>query len=236
MAYGRLNVDRATLFEQALLVTYSPDADQANLPPAAGSGTVAHLAARVYRGQVGREAMKRARWWMEAGLGPAITGASTRNSLMNEPVVTLDDRDPGRVDILHEYFIPPESFGGFLAACREVIPQAYVEFLNVTLRHVAADPVSVLAHSPGPRIAAVMSFTQEKSARAEADHARMTQALIDRVLDLGGSYYLPYRPHARADQFARAYPRAGAFAEAKRRIDPALTLRNALWDSYLERL
>ncbi|MEM9798661.1 MAG: FAD-binding oxidoreductase [Pseudomonadota bacterium] len=236
MAYGRLNVDRARLFEDAILVAYSPTVDQSDLPPAVGSGFVSHMASYLYRGQVGREGMKRLRWWIESDLGPALVGESTRNSLMNEPVVTLDDRDPTRVDILHEYFVPPENFDGFLQACRDVIPNAFVEFLNVTLRYVDADPVSLLAHSPTPRIAAVMSFTQEKTARAEADHARMTQDLIDRVLEIGGTYYLPYRPHATRAQFGRAYPRAAAFAAAKREIDPTLTLRNNLWDTYLEGL
>ena len=78
-----------------------------------------------------------------------------------------------------------------------------------------------------------MSFSQEKSPRAEADHARMTERLIDRVLALGGSYYLPYRPHARYDQFIAAYPRAPQMAALKRRIDPDLVLRNGFWDSYL---
>ncbi|MEM1151099.1 MAG: FAD-binding oxidoreductase [Pseudomonadota bacterium] len=236
MAYGRLNVDRARFFEEALLVTYSPSPDQTEIPAATGSGAISHLASYVYRGQVGREGMKRLRWWFEAGLGPRIAGTSTRNSLMNEPVVTLDDRDPTRVDILHEYFVPFDAFDGFLEACREVIPNAFVEFLNVTLRFVDSDPVSLLAHSPTPRIAAVMSFTQEMTERAEADHRRMTQALIDRIIALGGSYYLPYRPHATVDQFAAAYPRAAEFAARKREIDPSLTLRNNLWDSYLERL
>lgn len=233
MVYGRLNVDRAGLFSEALLVSYSPTPDQSDLPAAVGSGWMSHMAARIYRMQVGNEAMKRRRWWLEADLFPRLASASTRNSLMNEPVVTLDDRNPDRVDILHEYFIPFDAFEGFLLACREVIPDAFVEFLNVTLRFVDADPVSWLAHSPGPRIAAVMSFTQEKTARAEADHARMTRALIDRVIELGGSYYLPYRPHARIDQFTAAYPRAAEFAAAKRAIDPQLILRNNLWDSYL---
>lgn len=236
MVYGRLNVDRAALFSEALLVSYSPTPDQSDLLPASGSGLMSHLASYIYRGQVGREGMKRGRWWVESELGPRLAGDSTRNSLMNEPVVTLDDRDPGRVDILHEYFVPLDAFDGFLGACRAVIPDAFVEFLNVTLRYVEADPVSVLAHSPTPRIAAVMSFTQELTARAEADHRRMTRALIDRIVALGGTYYLPYRPHARVDQFVAAYPRAGEFAAAKRAVDPALTLRNNLWDTYLERL
>jgi FAD/FMN-containing dehydrogenase len=236
MAYGRVNVDRATLGAEVLLATARPSAVQSDLPVASGSGFVSHMASRLYRAQVGREGMKRFRWWVESELGPAIASEATRNALMNEPVATLYDGDPDRVDILHEYFVPFEAFEDFLGACRDVIPDAYAEFLNVTLRYVAADTDSLLAHSPGPRIAAVMSFTQEKTGRAEADHIRMTRALIDRVLELGGSYYLPYRPHATLAQCAAAYPRAAEFAEAKRRIDPDLTLRNALWDTYLDKL
>ena len=235
MAYGRLNVARASFFEDALLVAYSPDDDQSGLPAATESGLASHIASYVYRAQVGREGMKDLRWWVETGLAPRLGGTSTRNTLMNEPVLTLDDRDPTRTDILHEYFVPFEAFDGFLTACRDVIPDAFVEFLNVTLRFVDSDPTSVLAHSPTPRIAAVMSFTQEMTARAEADHARMTRRLIDRITGIGGSYYLPYRPHATVAQFNAAYPRAARFAAAKRALDPDLRLRNNLWDTYLER-
>jgi hypothetical protein len=66
--------------------------------------------------------------------------------------------------------------------------------------------------------------------------ARMTQALIDRVLDIGGTYYLPYRPHASLEQMSRGYPNAPAFAAHKRTVDPALLFRNQLWDGYFARL
>lgn len=237
MAYGRLNVERASFFGKALMITYRPTEDQEGLEPAGGSNMAAHVAARVYRWQLGNEPFKSLRWWFETELGPALGGgAVTRNALMNEPVITLDDRDPNRTDILHEYFVAPERFAEFVALCREVIPASYQEFLNVTLRFVDRDPVSVLAYASVPRIAAVMSFSQEMTARAEADMARMTRALIDGVTGIGGSYYLPYRPHATPAQMVRAYPRAAAFAAAKRALDPDLTFRNNLWDTYLDKL
>ncbi|NHF72878.1 FAD-binding oxidoreductase [Paracoccus xiamenensis] len=234
MAYGRLNVERASFFRHALLITYREDEDQTDLPPASGSGWMAYLASRVYRGQLGSEALKSFRWWNETIVGPKLGGgAVTRNSLINEPVVTLDDRNPDRTDILHEYFVDFDRFDDFLTACRQVIPDSYQEFLNVTLRYVASDPDSVLAYAPTPRVAAVMSFSQELTARAEDDMARMTRALIDRITEIGGAYYLPYRPHARVDQLTAAYPRAMEFATVKRLVDPRLVLRNNLWDSYL---
>ncbi|RVT82119.1 FAD-binding oxidoreductase [Rhodobacteraceae bacterium CCMM004] len=237
MAYGRLDVTRARFFDRGLVIAYRPDADQDALPPAPGSRWMSHVSRHIFRAQTGNETVKRLRWAVEAGIGPfAGGGAVTRNALINEPVATLDDRDPGRTDILHEYFVPVEAFGVFVAACRAVIPASYQELLNVTLRYVDTDAESWLSYAPGPRIAAVMLFSQEMTRRAEADMARMTRALIDRVLDLGGSYYLPYRPHATQAQFVRAYPRAPEFAARKREIDPDLRFRNRFWHDYLEAL
>lgn len=237
MAYGRLNVERETFFTKALLVTYKETEDQTDLPAASGSGWMSHVASRLYRSQLGNEAFKSFRWWNETTVGPTLSsGTVTRNTIINEPVVTLDDRNPDRTDILHEYFVGFDRFGEFLTVCREVIPASYQEFLNVTLRYVAQDNQSTLSYAPVPRIAAVMSFTQELTARAEADMARMTGELIERISAIDGAYYLPYRPHASVQQLRDTYVNAEAFAKAKREIDPQLVLGNNLWASYLGKL
>lgn len=237
MAYGRMNVGRARFFQDAVMITYRATDDQTDLPAASGSGAMAHLASRIYRWQLGREPMKRVRWWFEKDLAPMLSdGQATRNSLINEPVATLDDRNPNRVDILHEYFISPDRFADFVSLCQQIIPSSFQEFLNVTLRFVDADAESWLSYAYVPRIAAVMSFSQEMTARGDADMARMTRSLIDGILDIGGTYYLPYRPHATPEQMARAYPRARDFAAEKRAVDPGLVFRNNLWDQYLSQL
>ena len=236
MAYGRMDVSLDRFLDRALLITYRPAADQSDLPKATGSGFVSRTSRYIFRAQVESDRAKHLRWWTEAGLGPRIAGDATRNTLMNEPVVTLDDRDPFRTDILHEYFVAPSRFADFVRACKAVIPASYQQLLNITLRFVDTDLDSVLAYAREPRLAAVLLFSQEKTARAEADMARMTRALIDRVLDIGGTYYLPYRPHATVPQLTRGYPDAAAFAAAKRTADPDLLFRNAFWDDYLARL
>ena len=235
MAYGRLSVDRAALFAKAMLVSYAP-VDEA-IPPVTGSGIMSRAARPIFRAQVGNEWVKRRRWWLETGPTTLLAGVASRSGLMAEPVVTLDDRDPSRTDILHEYFVPPAAFGGFLTACRQIIPQSYQDLLNVTLRWVERDATSVLSYAPdGPRIASVMLFSQEMSQRAEADMAQMTAALIEAVIGLGGGYYLPYRPHASPGQMASAYARLPEFAALKRQLDPNLLFRNALWDKYVAQL
>jgi len=236
MAYGRMDVALDRFFERALLITYRPGDDQTSLPAASGSGLVSHASRYLFRSQLGSDRAKRFRWWTEATLGARFAGKATRNSLMNEPVVTLDDRDPSRTDILHEYFVSPARFAEFVKACQAVIPASYQQLLNITLRFVNTDHDSVLAYASEPRIAAVMLFSQEKTVRGELDMARMTQALIDRVLDIGGTYYLPYRPHATLAQLSRGYPRAAEFAAFKRAADPDLLFRNQLWDGYFARL
>jgi len=236
MAYGRMDVALDRFFDRALLITFRPTADQSKIPPASGSGLVSRASRYLFRSQLDSDRAKRFRWWTEASLGQRFAGTASRNSLMNEPVVTLDDHDSFRTDILHEYFVAPARFAEFVTACQAVIPGSYQQLLNITLRFVNTDHDSVLAYATEPRIAAVMLFSQEKTARGESDMARMTQALIERVLDIGGTYYLPYRPHASLAQLSRGYPRAAEFAARKRAADPDLLFRNQLWDGYFARL
>ena len=236
MAYGRMDISKDRFLEDAMIITYRLADDQSGLEPAPGSGWLSKRARDIFRAQLGSDIAKHGRWWFEAQLGPMIGGgATTRNTLLNEPVITLDDRDATRTDILHEYFISPENFGGFIAACREIIPSSYQELLNITLRYVQPDNESWLSYAGTERIAAVMLFSQEKSVRAEEDAKRMTQNLIDAATRLGGTYYLPYRLHARQDQIAAGYPGLRPFAAKKRAMDPKLLFRNALWDNYIAR-
>ena len=236
MAYGRMDVALDRFFERALLISYRPTGDQSRVPEASGSGFVSRASRYLFRNQVESDRAKRFRWWVEAEVGPRLAGSATRNSLMNEPVITLDDRDPGRTDILHEYFVSPARFSEFVKACQDVIPSSFQQLLNITLRFVDTDRDSVLAYATEPRLAAVLLFSQEQTMRGEEDMRRMTHALIERVLAIGGTYYLPYRPHASLDQLSRGYPRAAGFAARKREVDRDLVFRNQLWDGYLARL
>jgi FAD/FMN-containing dehydrogenase len=236
MAYGRMDVTIGSFFSEAIVISYRPSPDQSNIPAASGSGIISHIAGNIFRAQVESDHWKLVRWNVESRVNPVINqGASSRNSLMNEPVVTLADGDDTRTDILHEYFVDADKFSDFVKACREVIPSSFQQLLNITLRYVDTDHDSMLTYATSPRIAAVLLFSQEKSVRAEADMARMTHELIERVLAIGGNYYLPYRPHASVDQFRRAYPRFEEFTALKRKLDPKDLFRNTLWDNYISK-
>jgi FAD/FMN-containing dehydrogenase len=235
MMYGRLSMAREGFLREALLVSYAHAPQQpGRLPSPKNSSAFSMLSRGIFRAQIGSERGKRARWMAETRLMPRVGQvAVTRNTLLNEPVAALADRDSSRTDILHEYFVPPDRFNDFLAACREIIPAHRQDLLNVTLRYVDADSSSVLTYAPQPRIAAVMLFVQKRTAEADDDMRAMTVKLIHRTLAIGGSYYLPYRLHATRGQMRAGYPRVEEFIAAKRRYDPQLRFRNALWDTYL---
>jgi FAD/FMN-containing dehydrogenase len=235
MAYGRMSVAHHGFFEEALLGSYRPLPTPAEgLPPATSKGSLSTISRDIYRAQIGSEVAKRARWLAETKLATMTSGAATRNSLMNEPVANLADWDTSRTDILHEYFVAPERFAEFVHACQEVIPASGLEFLNVTLRYLKPDPQSVLAYARERRISAVMSFSQSVTPDGETKMLAMTEVLIDRVVALGGAFYLPYRLHARHDQVRAAYPRFDEFVERKKHYDPGLLFRNLLWGTYVD--
>jgi FAD/FMN-containing dehydrogenase len=231
MAYGRLAVDAQRFLRESLLVTLRPVSGAA--PPAASGGLMVSLSREVFRAQIGSDTAKRARWYAETVAGPKTSsGIASRNRLLNEPVANLAGRDRTRTDILHEYFLPAEGLEPFLAACRTIIPGSRQDLLNVTLRYVAEDRTSMLTYAPAPRVAAVMLFSQRMTRADDEDMAAMTERLIDAALAAGGSFYLPYRLHARRDQVARAYPRIEEFVARKRHHDPGLLFRNAMWERY----
>ncbi|MEQ1647116.1 MAG: FAD-binding oxidoreductase [Hyphomicrobiaceae bacterium] len=232
MLYGRLNVSKRDFFTQSLLVSYRAVTPQPAKLPVFGDAP-AMLSRRLYRAQLNSEVGKKARWFAETVAAPkALSGIATRNTLMAEPVRNLASDDRSRTDILHEYFVPPDRFGEFMKACQEVIVPSGQEMLNITLRYVAADQESVMAFAPTARIAGVMSFSQDVSPEGEIGMLRMTEKLIDRVATLGGSFYLPYRLHARRDQVAGIYKNTEQFVARKQHYDPDLVFRNAMWTAY----
>ncbi|MGE3150355.1 MAG: FAD-dependent oxidoreductase [Pseudorhodoplanes sp.] len=235
MAYGRLSVAREHFLEEGLVVSYRTDAAAGDRAPAARPSQAYSMVSRaLFRAQIGSERGKKARWHAETRLLPpaARKHPITRNAILGYPVSVLAERRRNRTDILHEYFLPADRFADFLEACRARIPPS-LDLLNVTLRYVDTDIDSTLSYAPAPRIAAVMLFNQPATQEADERMRRVTEPLIDAALSFGGSYYLPYRLHARPAQFRAAYPGFSQFAAAKRRYDPQLRFRNALWDVYL---
>lgn len=137
-----------------------------------------------------------------------------------------------RTYVLQEYFVPVERFEEFVPRMAEIFQRHHANVLNVSVRHAFRDPGSLLAWATGETFAFVVYYKQRTRTNARERVAVWTRELINAVLSVGGTYYLPYQAHATQDQFLRAYPRAIELFALKRKIDPEFRLRNVLWDKY----
>ncbi|MNY75505.1 hypothetical protein D3C86_2148000 [compost metagenome] len=62
--------------------------------------------------------------------------------------------------------------------------------------------------------------------------AKGIQRIIDQLIPLNGSYYLPYAPFPSLDQFQTIYPKSEAFFQAKDKWDPEHVFMNQFYDDY----
>ncbi|WP_201747898.1 FAD-binding protein [Chitinophaga vietnamensis] len=134
--------------------------------------------------------------------------------------------------VLQEYFVPVQQFDAFNAAMGAVFQRYGVNVINVSVRHALPDPGSYLAWAREEVFAFVVYYKQDTSAVARNKVAIWTRELIDAAIAAGGTYYLPYQPHATAAQFHQAYPRAEELFSLKRKLDPHFRFSHVLWDKY----
>lgn len=144
-----------------------------------------------------------------------------------EPVSRKD-----RTYVLQEYFVPIDRFDEFVDKMSEILQRHRVNAVNISVRHALKDPGSLMAWAREEVFAFVLYYKQRVRENARMRVGVWTRELIDAALSVGGTYYLPYQPHATAEQFHAAYPRAKELFAIKRRLDPQFRFRNVLWDTY----
>jgi FAD/FMN-containing dehydrogenase len=90
----------------------------------------------------------------------------------------------------------------------------------VTIRDVSKDNISTLPYAKQDMFAFVCLFSQKQEFTDEAKMKEFTEKVIDDVLKLNGSFYLPYRLHYTQEQLSKAYPEIGDWINLKRKWDP----------------
>jgi len=233
MVYARLNIVPGELFDEVIINVFRHEAE-GDIPDLSDPGLVV-LRRAVFRGSAEGEYGKALRWSLETKLQPHLARKIfSRNQLLNEGVETFRNRSADTTDILHEYFVPRARLGEFLDALRRIVPDHRGNLLNVTVRSIDTDNDTFLRYADRHMFALVMLFQQPRTDAADAAMEAMTQAMIEAALSMDGRYYLPYRLHATADQFHRAYPQAREFFDRKRRLDPDGIFSNRFYEKYGE--
>jgi FAD/FMN-containing dehydrogenase len=233
MAYGRLSVTPDGFLRDAMLTVFRRSDARDDVPIPLGDPPLLGLKRAIFRGSVGSTYGKTLRWRLEKWIGEVPGGGVvSRNQLLNEPVDYYENTSPSTTDVLHEYFVPQANLETFLVRARRIIPEHRADLLNVTIRNVLPDTDTYLTYAREPVFGLVMLFNQPRTAAADDSMQAMTRELVDAAIDVGGTYYLPYRLHASSAQFDRAYPQGREFFVLKRRYDPQELFRNAFYEMY----
>ncbi len=134
--------------------------------------------------------------------------------------------------VLLEYFVPVKKFETFSSSMREIFQRYDVNVINVSVRHAKADSGSYMAWAREEVFAYVVYYKQKTDKYAKEETAIWTRELIDAVIAVNGTYYLPYQVHATNEQFHKAYPNASKLFALKEQVDPTFKFRNVIWDTY----
>jgi len=233
MAYGRLSIVPGELFDEAVVTVMVRNSASHEPVPAISEPGLIGLRRTIFRGSVSDDYGKRLRWQTESRLQELVTGRTfSRNHLLNESVTVFENRTDATTDILHEYFVPAETFLEFVGELRRAVEELDADLLNVTVRDVRTDHDTFLRYAEGDMLALVLLFVQDRSDAGEMAMRDLTRRLIDAAHDAGGRYYLPYRLHATQEQFLTAYPQAPRFFELKRQYDLEELFRNEFYEQY----
>lgn len=231
MVYGRININPDHFMDEAMLSVFTIDKDAA-IAPLKKAG-FAGLRRSVFRGSANSNYGKNLRWKMEKLSAHVISGKSfTRNQLLNEGVETFQNTAPAYTDILHEYFIPKDSVVHFIKVLGRVLPKYKTDLLNITLRNVKEDKDTYMRYARTEVFGFVMLYNQPRTSESEQEMEKLTRQLINEAIQLGGTYYLPYRLHATKEQMRTAYPMTDSFFGLKKKYDPNELFQNQFYKAY----
>lgn len=156
----------------------------------------------------------------------------TRNNAMRSESDFMAYSSDSKNDLLQEYFIPVEHFEDFVRSMKPILQEEQLNLLNITVRYVNHDEEATLSYAKSDMFALVCLFNTPLSDAVQARMAKGIQRIIDQLIPLNGSYYLPYAPFPSVDQFQTIYPKSEAFFQAKDKWDPQHMFMNNFYDDY----
>lgn len=133
--------------------------------------------------------------------------------------------------VLQEYFVPASHFKNYAQALSRLMRSLNTHTVNISIRHSKADANTLLSWAREDVFCFVVYYKQRMQTATEVDVGRWTRAMIDLALKHGGTYYLPYQPHATQAQFEQAYPQAKELRRLRKELG-AHRLSNMMWSRY----
>lgn len=138
---------------------------------------------------------------------------------------------PGSL-MITEVYVPREQIQAFSEQIGEDARAGNFDVIYGTMRLIERDEESYLAWAKRNYACVIFNLRVEHTPDGIAKAQRDFQRIIDRALELGGSYYLTYHRWARKDQVLRAYPQFPEFLKWKLHFDPAERFQSDWYRHY----
>lgn len=135
--------------------------------------------------------------------------------------------------ILQEYFIPIDKCHIFIKYFWVIITKYDVNLINLSIRYVKKTNIPILNYAVDNKFAFVLYLNIGNNNWSLKYLRKWTRIMIDLVLYLNGTYYLPYLPLASIEQFRKAYPNWKEYLKIKNKYDNKNILSNLFLDKYL---
>ncbi|WP_010301182.1 FAD-binding protein [Candidatus Odyssella thessalonicensis] len=220
LAYGRLSVDQNHLFEEAGLFWFEDD--NSKVMTSLKDEALIAIKRSILRVSQESNLGRKIRWSAEKFYAQQISrlGTLSRNNAMNTDIHILWPVHKNSKDILQEYFVPKSQLSAFIKTLKKLIVEHEMNILNVTIREVRQDKLSLLPYAKTDVFGLVCLFSQDLTDEAEEQMHKFTQTTVDEVIKLGGTFYLPYRRHYSKRQLISAYPELTSWTLIKQAFDP----------------
>jgi FAD/FMN-containing dehydrogenase len=123
-------------------------------------------------------------------------------------------------EMISELYVPRDALGAFLSGVHADFRRHEVQPIYGTIRLIERDGESFLAWAREPWACIVINLHVDHTANGIAEAAANFRRLIDRAIELGGSYFLTYHRWATKPQVEACYPQFAEFLRLKRSYDP----------------
>jgi FAD/FMN-containing dehydrogenase len=136
----------------------------------------------------------------------------------------LVDQQMGAVfpgtEMITEVYVPRHALGALMSALASDFRRHDVQIIYGTIRLIEKDAESYLAWAKRDYACVVMNLHVDHTPQGISKSAEDFRRVIDRAIELDGSYFLTYHRWASRTQTEACYPQMADFLENKRRFDP----------------
>jgi len=141
-----------------------------------------------------------------------------------------------KTHILQEYFIPIYPASNFIVwmnYLRKIFKKINkcINLLNITIRYVKQDNVTFLKYAQTDVYAFVFYYRIDCNTQADK-LKKLHNKLTNKILELNGTFYLPYRHHYSYTQLKKAYPNIYHFFILKKKYDSIEMFSNMWYEKY----